>query len=326
MAINKCCTMGIKIVRILPLLTVLFAPVFGEIIYPDFLVSMTRDGRDLNKFNAFFDTNKKDQDNCIRALNLKLYQAVYSRNILLAKADNSNYRIPKIIHQVWLGSPVPSRYIAWMRSWAEWNGWEYKLWTDTDVDSLLLYNQDLYDESNNYGEKSDLLRLEVLLHYGGIYADTDFECVNSVVFDELNRSYDFYIGFEPIDHGTINNSYKICNAIIGACPHHPIIKNLIHGMRTNWKNCKHQSAVEKSGPDYFSRTIFDYEIGRLQSTERKSNNSEYRNMYLPCTFLYPFSEPDVRRAKSSQELVEKAFLETAAIHYWSGSWLYPGGR
>jgi hypothetical protein len=97
-------------------------------------------------------------------------------------------------------------------------------------------------------------------------------------------------------------------------------------MRTNWKNCKGQSAVEKSGPDYFSRTIFDYEMGQLHSSEMKSNNSEYRNMYLPCTFLYPFSEPDVRRARTSRELIEKAPLETAAIHYWSGSWLIPGGR
>ncbi|MEN9343376.1 MAG: hypothetical protein RLZZ453_163 [Chlamydiota bacterium] len=300
--------------------------VFGEIVYPDFLVSMSREGRDLNKLNDFFHGNERYNDDCYRAENLKLYRTIYARNILLAKPPQETYRIPKIIHQIWLGSPVPVRYLAWMRSWTKWQGWEYKLWTDEDVQALPLYNQDLYDQSTNFGEKSDIVRLELLLHFGGIYADIDFECINSDVFDELHRFYDFYIGFEPIEHGTINNTYKICNAIMGACPHHPIIKNLIHSMRSNWRKFQDQSPVEKSGPDYFSRTIFDYEMGRLHSVEMKANNAEYRNIYLPCTFLYPFSEPDVRGAKSCQELIEKASPETAAIHYWSGSWLFVGGR
>lgn len=317
--------MGIKTYLIL-LSALFFGNAHGEIAYPDFLVSMTREGRDLNRLDEFFTSHENYNDDCCKAENLKLYRNIYTRNILLARNSKETYRIPKIIHQIWLGSPVPVRYIAWMRSWTEWLGWDYKLWTEEDIKSLPLYNQDLYNESTNYGEKSDLLRLELLLHFGGIYADTDFECVNRNVFDELNRSYDFFIGFEPIEHGTINNTYKICNAIIGACPHHPIIKNLIIGIRVNWRKLQHQSAVEKSGPDYFSRTIYDYEMELLRSPEMKSNNSEYRNIYLPCTFLYPFSEPEVRRAKTSQELIEKAPPETAAIHYWSGSWLFPGGR
>lgn len=322
---SKCYTMGIKTYLII-LYALFSSNAYGNIAYPDFLVSMTREGRDSNKLDKFFTNHENYNDDCHRAENLKLYRTIYTRNILLAKNSKEVCRIPKIIHQIWLGSPVPARYIAWMRSWTKWLGWDYKLWMDEDIKSLPLYNQDLYDESTNFGEKSDLLRLELLLHYGGIYVDTDFECINRAVFDELNCSYDFYIGFEPIDHGTINNAYKICNAIIAARPHHPIIKNLIIGIRANWRKRQHQSAVEKSGPDYFSRLIFDYEMEQLSSPELKSNNSEYRNIYLPCTFLYPFSEPEVRGARTCQELIEKANPETAAIHYWSGSWLFEGGR
>jgi mannosyltransferase OCH1-like enzyme len=207
-----------------------------------------------------------------------------------------------------------------------WLGWEYKLWTDEDVESILLYNQEFYDESKNYGEKSDILRLELLLHYGGIYVDIDFECVNPDIFDELNRSFDFYVGFEPIDHGTINGVYKICNAIIAATPHHPIIKNLVVNMKSNWLQHQGETAVQKSGPDYFSRSILDYETDHTFSPEKRSDNNRYRNMYLPCTFLYPFSEPEIRGAKSHEELLSKVSPETGAIHYWSGSWFIPGGR
>src|SRR5204863_3262758 len=39
-------------------------------------------------------------------------------------------RIPKIIHQIWLGSPVPESFIALQESWIEYHlgrEWRYKL-------------------------------------------------------------------------------------------------------------------------------------------------------------------------------------------------------
>jgi hypothetical protein len=298
---------------------------FADIVYPDFMVSMSRGGCDFDKCEKIT-IDQQRTNNWSSLQNLEVFRSAYARNVLLAKQPHDTYRIPKIIHQIWLGSPVPRKYFTWMRTWAELHGWEYMLWTNEEAEAFLLYNQDLYIQSSNFGEKSDVLRLELLLHYGGIYVDIDFECVNSSVLDELNRSFDFYVGFEPVDHGTMNGTYKICNAIIAATAHHPIIKNLIINMRSNWNQHQSQTAVQKSGPDYFSRTILDYEKELVFSPETKSNNSEYRNMYLPCTFLYPFSEPEIRGAQSHEDLLSKIYPETAAIHYWSGSWFTPGGR
>jgi len=302
-------------------LTATFA--FADIAYPDFMVSMSREGADFSKYEKCF---LEKQNDYVGMQNLEVFRTCYARNVLLAKGLNESYRIPRIIHQIWLGSSVPVKYFGWMSSWMHWLGWEYKLWTDEDVKSLLLYNQEFYDESTNYGEKSDILRLELLLHFGGIYVDIDFECVNPDLFDEFNRCFDFYVGFEPIDHGTMNGVYKICNALVGAAPHHPIIKNLVVNMKSNWLNHQGETAVQKSGPDYFSRSILDYEKNLLLGPEKKSMNPEYRNMYFPCTFLYPFSEPDIRQIKTYNELMSKISKETAGIHYWSGSWFIPGGR
>lgn len=311
--------MGIKMSYLVIFFTLLSLNIFTGIVYPDFMLSMSRKGNDFNKFEEYF-------NECYKTQNLEIYRTAYTRNILLSYRSQDAYRIPKIVHQIWLGSSVPEKYTAWMRSWSELAGWEYKLWTEEDVKLLKLYNQELYDHATNYGEKSDVLRLELLLHYGGIYADIDFECINGDIFDELHRSYDFYAGLEPIDHGTVSGTYKICNAIIGACPHHPIVKNLIIGMRSNWQSCWYQSAVQKSGPDYYSKIILDYEKGDLSSPETREKNMKYRNIYLPCTFFYPFSETDIRTAKNSEDLKERISPETAAIHYWSGSWLFQGGR
>lgn len=43
--------------------------------------------------------------------------------------------------------------------------------------------QKAFDAAKNYGEKSDILRYEILFVYGGVYADVDVECLQP--FDAL---------------------------------------------------------------------------------------------------------------------------------------------
>ena len=98
---------------------VLFGMNFGfcEIFYPDFIVSMTRNGRD---FCAYEELNE-----CHALQNSQIFQMAYTRNVLIAKKANISTRIPKIIHQIWLGSPLPEKYLAWTHTWMGWHGWEY---------------------------------------------------------------------------------------------------------------------------------------------------------------------------------------------------------
>jgi hypothetical protein len=44
-------------------------------------------------------------------------------------------------------------------------------------------NKDAFSGATNYGEKSDILRYEILSQFGGIYVDCDFECLKP--FDDL---------------------------------------------------------------------------------------------------------------------------------------------
>ena len=288
----------------------------ADLAYPDFTVSLLREGKDLRNYEANF-VSKERHDDFANTKNLNIYRHLYARNILCTREASYLYRIPRIVHQIWLGSAVPPKYYDWMRTWMAWHGWDYKLWTDDDVKQLTLYNQELYDQAINYGEKSDILRLELLLQYGGIYADIDFECIRPEIFDELHRYFDFYIGFEPLSHGTIGGVYKICNALIGSAPSHPLVKQMILHLKESRIAHSHQTAVEQTGPDFFSRTILAYEREQLQ---KKHREYRFRNMYLPCTFFYPFSEPEVRAAESRESLLANIAPETAAVHYWSGSW------
>ena len=153
--------------------------------------------------------------------------------------------IPKIIHQIWLGSPKPStsEYMSWFQSWIALHpDWEIKWWHDKDVEEMIQQNEfinvEAYKAAQNYGEKSDILRYELLYKYGGLYVDTDMECVASFDTLHLNDICSFYAGWS--NTGTI----ELNNGIFGAAPNHLILKSMIDAIR-NSTNGKTKAETEK---------------------------------------------------------------------------------
>ena len=52
----------------------------------------------------------------------------------------------KIIHQIWLGGEIPKRYSSYIEKLKKINpNWEYKLWTDKDIDIFGLKNIKLFN-------------------------------------------------------------------------------------------------------------------------------------------------------------------------------------
>ena len=290
----------------------------AKIDYPDFETSMLREVECLNR-NGEAVRKRKQLLTYINHDFYEMFKEIYKNNIAIARQDyhSGECRIPRIIHQIWLGSPLPEKYFKWIETWTSLHGWEYKLWTDESVKNMHLTNRALYDASTNYGEKSDILRLEILYQYGGVYADVDYECLNPEVLEELHQSFDFYMGFEPLEHGFINKFgfFKVCNAIMASAPYHTLIKELIVNLNANYfayrKCC---GPVERTGPSYITRIICEYE---------KAHTHNYRNMYFPCTFFYPFTEADLNFFAANPDIKIPLFPETFGIHYWSGSWI-PG--
>ena len=296
------------------ILCILFAQQgWSKIEYPDFDQSMLRTGLSLNRINPDFDIECKANYAERNQDLITFFRELYNRNIQEVASEESKLRIPRIVHQIWLGSPVPERFYKWMDTW-RLEGWEYKLWTDAEVENLFLHNRSLYEESVNFGEKADILRLEILSQFGGVYADIDFECLKPEIFEELHHSFDFYIGFEPLEHGYTNkfNMFKVCNALIAAAPGHSLILDLILNLRANYfayRDCC--SAIQRTGPSYLTRIICEYE---------QSGAHNQRNMYLPCTFFYPMNEPEIQFLFQHPGTPAFILPETAGLHYWCGTW------
>ena len=66
--------------------------------------------------------------------------------------------------------------------------WKHMFWTDGNLPNMEPFVEE-YDIDNNYARKSDLVRIMALYHYGGVYLDTDVECIKPI--ENLLEGYKF---------------------------------------------------------------------------------------------------------------------------------------
>jgi len=250
--------------------------------------------------NESFDQliRKSDQFDESKYLNdprWKILEQLYNQNYL--KNTNTEIHIPKIIHHIWLGSDLPEEYKFYIESWKTHHpAWKHYLWTDKHIKELNLFNIKLFNKTKNNGQKSDILRYELLYRFGGIYVDTDFECLKP--FNNL-LTLKFFTGIAyPSD-------IEMYIGLIGSAPKHPIIKACL----TNMKDVKWRTPVDvmtTSGNYYFTRCFM--------------NNTKTDTVALPMDYFYPLSNHK-RDIKDRTERL--AFVKDCsyAIHHWGVSWV-----
>lgn len=250
------------------------------------------------------------------AISYARLKEVYNTNKLSLVRPNAQ-GIPRVIHQIWVGkNPFPEKYKAWQKTWQSLPGWTYKLWTDKEVEQFPLINQKTYNSEKNLGARADLLRLEILYREGGVYVDTDFECLKPEIFEALNNSYDFYCGLQLLDC----EAFLINNAIIGSIPGHPILKACIDLLPFHF-NSKWNLQIIFRGPGLFTSMVVEH------------MNKKHRDIVFPPGFFYPLGVDQLKQKPFSQlpfceetlTLIKKIVLkpESLAIHWWDGSWGKP---
>ena len=216
----------------------------------------------------------------------------------------SKVKIPLLIHQIWLGpKPLPEKHNLFRASWKKNHpDWKYKLWMDSDIKNFNFINKTAFDKATNYGEKSDILRYEILYKYGGLYVDDDFECLQP--FDALHYLYDFYTGLAP------NGRLEMYNGLIGSSAENFIIKNLCYNIgKKKGKRDSFDSIMHRTGPYYFTKIILD--------SLRLSPNFNF--ISFPSQFFYPWPSKD--RFNDDLFNIKKYITKNSmAIHYWATSW------
>ena len=178
---------------------------------------------------------------------LDFFKTIYEQHKQYLASPPESIRIPQVLHFIWLGpKPFPRESVENIRGWmAKHPDWTIKFWTDRErpvpipgmqlcpiQEIPLLKLRPCFHKSDNYAEKSDLLRLEILFQEGGIYVDHDVKCLKA--FDPLNASYDFYCGIDMPFRSSLPSCIFTTNNLIGAKPGHPILMRAMDLLEQKW--------------------------------------------------------------------------------------------
>lgn len=189
--------------------------------------------------------------------------------------------IPHIIHQIWLGPLEPPEHA--MESWKKLHPtWEYHLWTEKNLPNLK--NQQAFDASDNFPQKSDILRYELLYEYGGIFVDADEYCLKPI--DRLLEGFADDIEVFAAYEGRKGDSSLVANGIMGCIKGSDFIQRLVDGINVDQPG----AAWEIVGPKYLTEMLNKHQpkshiipskaffpVHHRQKSKRKISVLEYQD-------------------------------------------------
>ena len=122
--------------------------------------------------------------------------------------------IPRSLHQIWVG-PDPGP-VALMATWTRAHpAWTYRLWTMDDYDARpwrAKAQMAAFASRGCWEGVADIMRYEILFHYGGFYLDADLDCVRPL--DDWLCDCELL----AVRESEIHRRGVIANGIIGAIP------------------------------------------------------------------------------------------------------------
>jgi mannosyltransferase OCH1-like enzyme len=232
-------------------------------------------------------------------MNNKIGKLVPPKELNSNSNSNSISNIPKIIHQIWIGTEPPP--FEWINSWLEFckqYNWQHILWDNKRVEEFLetLVNKKEYNSSHSYQQKSDILRYEIMLKYGGFYIDCDMIWLQRDIELYLNLENEFIGVQEPLSsaYGLIGSPY-LANGFFACKPNCDILKQCVDSLSSRFTMS--QKAWISTGPVLFNSCI---------------NTPIY---IIPSTWVFPVSiktltTPDYHEFIGKSLIFTKAGTET----------------
>ncbi|ANO50924.1 glycosyltransferase family 32 protein [Woeseia oceani] len=198
--------------------------------------------------------------------------------------------IEKVFHQIWINDEQPDLSDEAKRlrdTWIEKHpSWVYRLW---NLDNLDFEPRcaGLLKQCQHPAQMADLLRMEILHKHGGVYFDTDFECLRP--FDDILEGVE--------DFTCSEDSVYLSIGLLGARRQSPLFESVIRQFpdRLGLKPVN----VE-TGPAFFTGCVL---------------RGGFKNdlTVFPSHLFYPFNYHTPNR-----ESVDTS--NSYAVHHYADSW------
>lgn len=212
--------------------------------------------------------------------------------------------IPKIIHLIWLGGPLPEKFKSLRDRICEINNdYEIMEWNDDNI-NFNLKNNSLFKSCDNLGAKSDILRFEVLYKFGGIYLDYDFLQVKK--FDDL-LNLDFFAGTGE------SQPEEVWNSIVGCSKENKIALKFLDGLssiKEPIKKWEINRVMYETGPYYLTNIL-------------KNTDSPHKVFVGDYFFAFPGGRRnEIKNLNNSDFDLINTFIteDTYCVHLHTTSW------
>lgn len=183
---------------------------------------------------------------------------------------------------------MPEQHRRWMEGWGDFHPhWERRLWTEKNRPRLR--NEATFKKTKVPAQWADIISYEVVHQFGGIYLDTDMECLKSI--DRL---------LDGIDAFTAESAPgEIAVGIFGAVPGHQWLDDVIGRLPDAFEQHPHDNSAA-TGPRLVESVTHDHPEVTVFAPE----------------YFYPYGSHEPSRAGGP-------FPNAYAVHHWFGSWVDP---
>ena len=230
---------------------------------------------------------------------LDRYCTLYKKNFSHQFNSSPIFKIPQTVHLIWIGpKPFPPESVENIRTWmAHHPDWTFNFWTDRTrlvpcermqlrllEDFEFEFLKEKYEESKNWGEKSDIWRYEILHAEGGVYIDHDAKCLRP--FHGLHTGYDFYACLEMPHEEIDAHALTVGIGIIGAKPKHPAIQGAIQTVLNRWDLVT--ATFSTTDPFTQARRVAHRSyIALTYALKEHLNLHENTDIIFPACYFYP---------------------------------------
>ncbi len=210
--------------------------------------------------------------------------------------------IPKRIHYVWVGSPLPDQQRRNIDTWRTSNpDFELVQWDESNIDFSAPQLRQAYQQ-RLWAKVADITRLMALSEQGGFYFDVDFH---------------LYRPLTPLlDHGGVLGFQTrercadwVSNGVLAASPRHWFIKRALDRVLSLRAMPFGLDRPTRYGPKLITRLLIEDGLDRYEPA-----GVQHRDLFICPTeafFPWPYGE-DYRAEFKTQALY--------GMHMWEKSW------
>lgn len=165
-------------------------------------------------------------------------------------------KVPRILHQVWIGDlPQPPAVDAWRRHCASFS-MAYRLWGEAELLAEGFDAHPAFAEMmarKDYPGAADVARYLVLEKFGGIYMDADwFPARDDVGFDDFVALVGFTALADATPRMTSAGGLLLANAFIATPPQHPVLRRILEAIPRVMRALPDAPAWWSTGPLIFT--------------------------------------------------------------------------